>query len=1158
MSTNPAPSDHDACPTHEELQAFGAGKLSEEVREAVAFHLQACACCRATLDALNGELDSTMAEVVRPTGAAASSPKDLSSAVPQLPDLDSRYQLLKRIDQGGVGEIFKARDRHLARDLAIKVLLERHQDDPAMVQRFLAEAQIIGQLQHPGIVPVHELGRLPDGRPYIAMTLVQGRTLADLLGERDSLAESLPRFLTIFQQVCQTLAYAHSCGVIHRDLKPRNIMVGKHGEVLVMDWGMGKVLQKGDVPEAPRAEPLAADHDIVCTVSTKSTAGQVLGTLAYMPPEQAQGQTKHWDKRSDVFGLGAILCELLTGQPPYVAEMRVELYRKAEQGDLADAWVRLDNCGADEELRRLTKQCLARDPQERPRNAEVVAQGLAAYLASVQQKLQAEKEKAAAEPAKTAAEREARRLAEVAQEAAQARAAQERRARRLTVALAASSLITLLLGGGSWIAIQHQNAVRRAETAAQVNPLVEQAVALRAQAKAAHPLDLATYHEALETARRAQIGLEAGEGDQDLYRRVQELVAELEGEATAAQSAAAQAAKDRQMVQTLQEIRLRTAEVKDGHFNTDRADPDYAAAFQTYGIDVEALPSHEAAKQIALRSIRAELVVALDDWMVLLWLMGNTERAKRLAAVTSAADPDPQRGQLRDAVLERDKETLKRLALDPTTLDWPAPTLYRLGRALERLGNRGEAVAFLRKARERHPTDFWINNELGLLLSGMPGRPWEEAIGCFLIAVSVRGDSPGAWHNLGHAFYHKGAYGEAVAAYRQAVRLKPDYSEAHNNLGLALKEQGHVDEAIAEYRRAIELKPNNAAAHNNLGLALQQQGRLDEAIALYRDAIRLKPDLAAAHSCLGHALHAKRALDEAVAEYRRAIELRPNYAVDHYNLGNTLWEQGQTDEAIAHFRRAIQIDPTYAEAHCNLGHVLESKGLFSEALAALKRGDELGSKRPRWPYPSQRWVNDCKRLLELDARLPALLVGKEKPAQGVEATEIAKVCKLKGLYGSSARFYEAAFASNPELAEDFRAGHRYSAACVAALAGCGQGKDDPPLGEQARTRWRRQALDWLRADLVYATKQWETGSPPLTTLVQQKLQIWQVNSDLAGVRDQAALAKLPHAEEEAWNKLWSQVDALLRQMRAPRQPASIGLAPTSRHRAGIMRGGSTS
>ena len=313
--------------------------------------------------------DGATAPEVAPSRAAL-----VTAAAPiQVPG----YEILGELGRGGMGAVLRGRDPELGRELAVKVLLERRQDDPRAVQRFVEEAQVGGQLQHPGVVPVYAAGRLPDNRPYFTMKLVQGRTLADLLRERKSSREDLPRFLKIFEQVCQTTAYVHSRGVIHRDLKPLNVMVGAFGEVQVMDWGLAKVVGRGvRTVRSERAE-------------ARSETGSVLGTPAYMAPEQACGDVEGLDARCDVFGLGALLCEVLTGGPPYLGRETGELLRKAARGDLSEAFGRLDDCGADAELVRLAKTCLAAEPAERPADAGAVVEAMTAYLTGVQERLRA-------------------------------------------------------------------------------------------------------------------------------------------------------------------------------------------------------------------------------------------------------------------------------------------------------------------------------------------------------------------------------------------------------------------------------------------------------------------------------------------------------------------------------------------------------------------------------------------------------------------------------------------------------------------------------------------------------------------------------------------------------------------------------------------------
>jgi len=160
------------------------------------------------------------------------------------------YQLLGELARGGMGVILKGHDLDLGRDVAIKVLRKDRAEDPALLQRFVEEAQIGGQLQHPGIAPVYELGLMEDLRPYFAMKLVKGRTLSEILAARRDPSDDRRRLLSIFEQVCQTVAYAHSRGVIHRDLKPDNVVLGGFGEVLVLDWGLAKMIDRPDEEKA--------------------------------------------------------------------------------------------------------------------------------------------------------------------------------------------------------------------------------------------------------------------------------------------------------------------------------------------------------------------------------------------------------------------------------------------------------------------------------------------------------------------------------------------------------------------------------------------------------------------------------------------------------------------------------------------------------------------------------------------------------------------------------------------------------------------------------------------------------------------------------------------------------------------------------------------
>jgi serine/threonine protein kinase len=332
-----------------------------------------------------------------------------------------RYELGPEIAHGGMGAVYRATDRVLGREVAVK-LVHEGLVGTALAARFAEEARITGQLQHPGIPPVHDLGQTPDGCPFLAMKLFRGRTLAAdlatrgaqlaagdpvddpsnygldlkdlraLEAERDeACAEELRRLARVFEQICQAVAYAHSQGVIHRDLKPANIMVAAFGEIQVMDWGLAKRLREPATATAgPPAAPLGPGSNpfdgLAFREGQLTSPGAVMGTFAYMPPEQARGETDKVDARADVFALGAILCEVLTGRPPYLGRTAQEVWQQAAVGDLAAAKARLSNPVSpvadylEARLASLALRCLAPTPADRPAHAGEVAAAVTTAL----------------------------------------------------------------------------------------------------------------------------------------------------------------------------------------------------------------------------------------------------------------------------------------------------------------------------------------------------------------------------------------------------------------------------------------------------------------------------------------------------------------------------------------------------------------------------------------------------------------------------------------------------------------------------------------------------------------------------------------------------------------------------------------------------------
>jgi serine/threonine protein kinase len=250
----------------------------------------------------------------------------------EAPDLaGTRYRLLERVARGGMGVVFSAEDEKLQRRVALKVLdLPGSKSD--LANRLLREARVLAQLEHPGIVPVHDVGTLADGRVFYTMKFVEGQRLDEHIAR----VASIPDRLRLFLRICDAVSFAHARGVLHRDLKPANIMVGPFGEVLVMDWGLAKIISGTHSNAAPSGDPnatvfekpaAATDSGDSTEISTITGHGTIMGTPGYMSPEQARGDIEHLDARSDIFSLGALLRFILTehsGNASHAADERLD------------------------------------------------------------------------------------------------------------------------------------------------------------------------------------------------------------------------------------------------------------------------------------------------------------------------------------------------------------------------------------------------------------------------------------------------------------------------------------------------------------------------------------------------------------------------------------------------------------------------------------------------------------------------------------------------------------------------------------------------------------------------------------------------------------------------------------------------------------------
>jgi serine/threonine protein kinase/Flp pilus assembly protein TadD len=1074
------------------------------------------------------------------------------------------YKMLGEIARGGMGVILRGRDAELTRDVAVKVLRSDLAGNESTVQRFLAEARIGGQLEHPGIVPVYEFGRMADRRPYIAMKLVQGRSLAELLAERATLTQDRHRYLSIFEQICQTMTYAHSRGVIHRDLKPANVMVGSFGEVQIVDWGLAKVLAQGKAAEAQavapsEAAPTASPSGKMRASTSHSVAGAVMGTPAYMPPEQARGEIERVDERSDVFALGAILCEILTGDPPCAGGSPAAGSDTA-QAALAEARTRLDVVVEEPELAHLCLRCLSEERDHRPRGAGEVAAAIGAYLASIEERA---------------------RAAQIAAAESRVKAEQERKARWLILGLASSILATLVLGGGGWLWQQHQRENRRTQTAELANAALDRASLLYGQVS--DSLDPARWQEALAAVDRVGALLDAGEPSASLEQRTQELAQQIHSGAEAAERRSRLEASNRGLLARLQELRVPEGEGVDAP-DWSRVDGAFAAAFREHDLDVDGAPPDDVARAIRERGLGVDVALSLDQWAAARRRAGKAEDAERLTSLALSADPDEARAGLRQALAQGDREELVRLCRNAKLESLPVATLTLLGNSLTAAGAEEEAVRVLRVAQRLRPDDFVSNVYLARLFWE---RDYQESARYYGAALAVKPDDRIVIHEFGYLLDHFLLEPDrAVALYRRGLERYPEDATLHLYLGLALADLGSYDEAVASLEaalrleprrvgpciglikcawsrgdleaviagshRTLDISPGNTSALGFLGLSRLKQGDLAGAAKALEEAGRLAPGDANIQEGL-------RCLFEAQGDPARALQAArgavryTDYLLDYFDRGMSLREIVDLDQAIGEHRAAVQSVPASAAQHCMLGVLLREKGLYSESLFELRVADALGADKGTWTLPSEnpfglaqrmirtehrceQWIEDAQRLAELESRLERVLHGEDAPRDTAEEAELARLALRRERSVPAARMFASALAdpSSASLPDWCRR----EAAAAGVLAGCGQGEGAAQLTSAERAELRSQAAQWMRADLEQRAEEIASGDPASRLRATQALSTWSLDSRLAGVRDAAAIAELPPEQGGTWRDLWSEVAGLEGQIRrAAQQPA---------------------
>jgi tetratricopeptide (TPR) repeat protein len=830
-------------------------------------------------------------------GGAAEAPADGERRV-------GRYVLKCFHAKGGMGEIWLAEDTDVGRSVALKRMLGRQ---PASQARFLIEAQITGQLEHPGIVPVHELGQTPDGQPFYVMKFVRGQTLKKVIREyHAALKESGQpqeveelRLLQIFSSLCQTVAYAHSRGVLHRDLKPENVMLGPYGETLVLDWGIAKVLGQPDLDlfaESPDTEYVQLTGTIT---ETGTQAGAIMGSPSYMAPEVAGGRNDEVDQRSDVYLLGATLYEILTGALPRKADTLLLLLKKAQHEPPAPP--RQVNPHVPRALEAICLKAMAFRKEDRYASALEVAGDVQRYLAG--------------EPVSAY------------REGTLARA--WRWAKKHRVALTRSAVAALVVGLVAVSAVLLRAAERRrAEAAHRAEVLLRQKQA----------------QEDVKEFRRLADEMHFYAATTDPVSERAPYFAPEKGEATG-RAALAVAEKwgpdlsDLPLEEERNDLRkevydllLLMAQVKSPQA---KAPP---AAREMLALLDRAAPLREPSQSYYRLEAQADRVLG-DE--------GKADDGRR-----RAEDPKTPATAL-DHFLQGERhrqEVVKDSSAQTEEQTWQ--------RNRDRLK---KALSEYRLAVAHDPQQYWARFQIGRCALQL--KQGEEAVEALTYCVALRPDSPWGYTERGFILGELNRYAEAEADLGRALQLAPDLRLARLDRGAVYWLEKKNDAALADFDAVLQPPDDKRlveAAYYRGQIYLQHadkdKGLVDKALADFDLVVKERPDFRRVYVPRAQIYLAKGQDAKALEEVNTYLSLGgpfdPKSAEGHAQRARLLrlvemapgLRKGKVALALADVDEALRLGARSADQFDDRGALLEQVGRMEEAARAYSQGLE---QRPK-------------------------------------------------------------------------------------------------------------------------------------------------------------------------------------------------------------------
>jgi len=813
-----------------------------------------------------------------------------------------------------------------------------------------------------------------------------------------------------------------------------------------------------------------------------SLTGGPMGTPSYMSPEQARGDKAARGPAVDIYALGAILYELLTGRPPFHAESSSATLQQVITQEPVPP-TRL-NASVPRDLETICLKCLQKEPERRYVSAADLRDDVHRFLRG---------EPIVARPVSLA-----ERLVRWAR----------RKPAEAALGATVLTLVALALAGAT--SLELRRAERREETARQeeaVNAALRNSAALQEQGR---------WPEARAALAVPQLPDSAPKNVVERLRGAQ---------------------KDADMVAELEEIRLRMPAFSSDDPTAPALVKLYADTFDKYGFPLLRLDVEEAASRLHASAIYETLMAFSHDWLSL----ALHENRAHLLDVLDRADNDVWRRAFRQALVQKNADKLNELSRASEAKDQPPVILSVLGNAMLIGQHRTAALALLQGAQQRHPGDFWINYLLGWFWS--KERP-REAVGFFRVAVAIRPESDQAHLMLVQALRDSDDPEGAIAALSESNALSPNFAVARD-LITALVQTGRLEEARDAWENLLQHEPPNhepwyGYAELCLFLGKTDEYRRARQALLEHFGTTASPFEAerTARACLlWPATEEELRRVAELAQRAVAVQEGDKWGEPYFEFvhGLAQYRQGQFDQAIATMRgdASTVLGPAprlvLAMALHRSGQAADARDMLAKAILAHDwRAIQVPTLDPNgWIY------NVLRREAEsiILPNLHAFIDGKYQPQDNDERFALLGVCQFTNRSRAMARLYADAFAATPSLADDLGAGHLYNAARAAAQVGCGRGADATALEKEEMTQWRAQARRWLQADLAVRASALETGSLEIRGANRMALTRWQSEPDLAGLREPAELDKLAADERAECIALWAELAAVLARTR---------------------------